>query len=214
MLALLLVLLASPPVVPIPLRAAPVPGGTLVAEARGLRFFNTRLDLFHLFPTVEGVDGARVTLKIEAEGTQGWQWVSVVDTPDGLVALLDWQVESSGPTALVLTSRDGRRWVEEARIEKPHYFGQIQGFLVDGRRVVGVTLRLDDCADCGVALGSYVARRGGPGQPWRPFVRVGPSAGQPGLDAGGPERGEQRRQEGEGRVGLPGPGAAPASDRP
>ncbi|MEZ4466546.1 MAG: hypothetical protein R3F43_19385 [bacterium] len=42
---------------PRPRAGRPPVGGTLVAEARGLRFFNTRLDLYHLFPTVSGPTG-------------------------------------------------------------------------------------------------------------------------------------------------------------
>ncbi|MEZ4474249.1 MAG: hypothetical protein R3F60_26365 [bacterium] len=78
MLALLIALLATP----VPVRG-PRPRRDARRRGRGLRFFNTRLDLLRLFPTVERADGSRTSLKLEAEGTQGWQWVAVADSPAG-----------------------------------------------------------------------------------------------------------------------------------
>jgi hypothetical protein len=182
-LLLLPALLLAPAVPTVPAQAQ----GEIIATAGGLTFRTLRDGPLRTRLVVSGSLDARrggagpIELKVTAGelGAGGWGWAAVSHGPDGWLAALEWQVESSGPATPVLRSADGLRWFLVGVSEKPHYMARVTGF----RGRTEVMAVLDDCAGCGVTPGTYAAPLEGPKYTPVPFswlagTWVGPDGAQ------------------------------------
>lgn len=136
--------------------------GTLSSGEHVVDFFSARGDVMSNYAAVRVDNGEMQWLDLHtdeeraagASPASGWGWVHVTVAPDDtIVGVLDWFVESSGPTLHIVTSSDGgASWVLHSEVEKPHYMALFERLELtpDAWRL---TVMLDDCGGCNVPLG-------------------------------------------------------------
>lgn len=121
------------------------------------------------------VDGRYELLDLRSgpDDTPGFGWVGAAVSKGLWVGVLDWQVESSGEELVLVVSNDaGKSWTRLPAVKKPHYMALFRGLELKSARHWVLTIALEDCADCGVRVGTrrYVTHDGG--GHWAPVTPV------------------------------------------
>lgn len=105
-------------------------------------------------------------LDLQSSGL-GWVGLSELKDKSLWVGVLDWQVESSGEVLeLLLTTDAGKSWTRLPAVKKPHYLATFHSLELVSPRHWTLKIALDDCADCGVPLGTRVYETHDAGAHW------------------------------------------------
>ncbi len=105
---------------------------------------------------------------IESEPRSGWSWVGVQRVDDAIVGVVDWAIENQDHELLLLVSVDqGETFRLRSMVKKPHYMATFKAFSALANGAFELVIALDDCADCGVPLGTYRYRSDDGGRSWK-----------------------------------------------
>jgi len=117
-----------------------------------------------------GADAFLLDLRVDPTETPtfGWRMAKVLADRRTVIGVIESVVEGPGDELHVVVSTDGgRHWIRKGTVKKPHYFAELRGLEIDDAKRFRLVVALDDCADCGVTLGTYVYETSDGGEVWR-----------------------------------------------
>jgi len=100
--------------------------------------------------------------------TFGWRIAKVLADRRTVIGVIESVVEGPGHELHVVVSSDGgRRWIRRGTVQKPHYLAVLRALEIDDAQRFRLVVALDDCADCGVSVGTYAYETRDGGATWK-----------------------------------------------